>query len=66
MRILVATVLCLLTSCCSVYMGDPRNATRTLGFADGGTCSGTYVKPDVVLTASHCVDGDTKAISVNG
>jgi hypothetical protein len=41
-------------------------ATMLLEFTGGGTCSGTMIAPDVLLSAAHCFDDGSTLLVVGG
>lgn len=58
-------LLCLILASCASGPG-PKDAVALLEFEGGGTCSGTFLAPRMLLTASHCFDGIKPLATING
>lgn len=64
-RILALLLALMLAGCESAETVAKRNVA-ILGMTEGGTCSGTFIGPDILLTASHCFgDGANWLVTVN-
>lgn len=50
----------------TVSTGDPAVVVTRAQYSDGstGSCTGTLIAPNVVLTASHCIEDSPKAVGV--
>lgn len=57
-------LLCLILAACASGP-TPKDAVALLEFEGGGTCSGTFLAPRMLLTASHCFDGVRPLVEVN-
>ena len=68
MRMLTLLLALLMTAGCSGCVSVPshdqlRATALRLEFAGGGVCSGTAIKPDVLMTAQHCLSGTLLAVN---
>jgi hypothetical protein len=62
MKILLALALLVLGGCANAH---PRDVALTLDL-ERGTCSGTAVGKDLILTASHCLEDGNRIQAING
>jgi hypothetical protein len=65
MKILLAALLCVLGGCANAHPAPFRDAALVLDL-ERGTCSGTAVAENVLLTASHCLEGGNRIKGING
>lgn len=64
MKLCVFAILLLLTGCANAQPPF-RDSALTLDL-ERGTCSGTAVAPNVILTASHCLEEGNRIKAING
>lgn len=64
MKLCVLLILCLLTGCANAHPAGIREYALRLDLAQG-VCSATAVGPDLVLTATHCMEGN-RIVAIDG
>jgi V8-like Glu-specific endopeptidase len=57
-------ILCVLTGCANAHPADFREYALRLDLANG-VCSATAVGPHLVMTATHCMEGN-RIVAING
>jgi V8-like Glu-specific endopeptidase len=64
MKFCVLLILCLLTGCASAHPAGIREYALRLDLANG-VCSATAVRPHLLLTATHCMEGN-RIVAIDG